>query len=283
MTVKEQSACISVLIPVYKPDPEWLRACIRSLNAQTYKDWQLVLSLDGEDPRTIDAIKIAQDNLALSHSLIVVRGAHSGITGALNRGLDVCETPYIARLDADDLCRTIRLQQQWQLMEQEPALVACGMQIQGIDSNGDQLRRRLHIYPTTPRLTLLVGALFNTPIAHPVLMFRTQAAKILGGYRHQPCMEDYDLMARLSGYGKLSNLNSVGLDYRVHEQQHSRQVRPKRRQLLAARYRFLLALIREQPAALALAGWPLVLYSIGPQGEYLLRRWISRRAAAFKS
>jgi hypothetical protein len=157
------------------------------------------------------------------------------------------------------------------------------MQIQGIDSGGSPLRKRLHIYPTSPTSTLLVGAIFNTPIAHPVLMFRTEAAKAVGGYRPQPCMEDYDLMARLSGQGGLTNLNGVGLSYRVHEQQHSRQIRPRRGQLLAARYRFLLQLVRQQPAAAVLALWPILLFMIGAHGEYQLRRWLSRRAAVFRN
>jgi glycosyltransferase involved in cell wall biosynthesis len=277
-----RSASISVLMPVYQPNPEWLRACIHSLNAQTYQHWQLVLSLDGDDPLTRVAVKIVSDNLAAGHALVVVEGPHSGITGALNRGLEACHTPYTARLDADDLCRPIRLEQQWRLLEEEPKLVACGMQIQGIDAMSLTLQKRLHHYPTTPNSTLLVGAIFNTPIAHPVLMFRTDLAKSMGGYRPQPCMEDYDLMARLSRYGNLTNLNEVGLDYRIHAAQHSQKVRPKRSQLLAARYRFLGQLTRQQPFSLALLGWPLFLYAIGPRGEYRLRRLVSRWAAKFK-
>jgi glycosyltransferase involved in cell wall biosynthesis len=273
---------ISVLIPVYQPNLAWFSACIDSLNAQSCRLWQLVLSLDGHDCRTLEAANLAAHRLAEGQTLIVVRGDHTGITGALNRGLHACNTAYTARLDADDLCRPTRLEQQWQLLEQQPSLVACGMQIQGIDSGGLPLRKRLHVYPTTPNSTLLVGAIFNTPIAHPVLMFRTQAAKAVGGYRPQPCMEDYDLMARLSGQGGLTNLNSVGLSYRVHEQQHSRQVRPRRAQLLAARYQFLLQLIRQQPAAAVCALWPVLLFMIGAHGEYQLRRWLSRSASFFR-
>jgi glycosyltransferase involved in cell wall biosynthesis len=276
------STQISVLMPAYQPNPAWLRATINSLNAQTYPLWQLVLSLDGDDPATLDAAHVARDTLAKGHPLIVVRGERSGITGALNRGLAACNTPYTARLDADDLCRPSRLEQQWQLLEDDDTLVACGMQIQGIDTNGNPLSKRLHRYPTTATTTVLVGAIFNTPIAHPVLMVRTDQAQRLGGYRPLPCMEDYDLMARLCRLGGLTNLADIGLDYRVHNAQHSRQVRPRRSHLLAARWRFLEQLRRQQPAALALLGIPLMLYAIGPQGEYRLRRLAGRWAAGLR-
>jgi glycosyltransferase involved in cell wall biosynthesis len=276
------STQISVLMPAYKPNPAWLRATINSLNAQTYPHWQLVLSLDGDDPATLDAAHLARDTLATGHPLIVVRGQRSGITGALNRGLAACNTPYIARLDADDLCRPSRLEQQWQLLEHNPKLVACGMQIQGIDANGNALNKRLHRYPNTPTSTLLVGAIFNTPIAHPVLMVRTDQAQRIGGYHPLPCMEDYDLMARLCRHGGLTNLAEIGLDYRVHNAQHSRQVRPRRSHLLAVRWRFLQQLRRQQPAAVAFMGLPLLLYGIGPQGEYRLRRLAGRWAAALR-
>jgi glycosyltransferase involved in cell wall biosynthesis len=278
----EHDRRISILMPIYQPNPHWLKATIDSLNAQTYRHWQLILSLDGDDPSTRAAADIARTTLTPDHKLVVVQGERSGITGALNRGLAACDSTYTARLDADDLCRATRLEQQWKLLEQRRDLVACGMQIEGIDGQGHRLSTRLHRYPTTPTLTRLVGAIFNTPIAHPVLMFRTQQAKDLGGYRPLPCMEDYDLMARLGDHGGLTNLNTVGLDYRVHTRQHSRQVRPKRSHLFAARCRFLQQLIRQQPAAVALVGVPMLLYVIGPKGEYALRRVAGRWAAGLK-
>lgn len=270
------NAEISVLMPCYRPNPAWLRAAINSLNAQSFRDWQLIMSLDGDDPATLASAEIARDALNAEHALIVVQGERRGITDTLNSGLAACNTRYTARLDADDLCRPNRLQEQWQLLEENHELVGCGMQIHAIDTEGNRLKSRRHHYPTTPTKTLLVGASLNTPIAHPVLMFRTQAVRMLGGYRQQRCMEDYDLMARLSAVGDLSNLPGVGLDYRIHFSQHSSQARPRRKELLEARWRFMQALGRKTPAAWLLASAPLILYALGPQGELRLRRYANQ-------
>jgi hypothetical protein len=41
-------------------------------------------------------------------------------------------------------------------------------------------------------------------------------------------------------------------------------------------------LIRQQPASIALVGVPVLLYVIGPKGEYALRRVAGRWAAGLK-
>jgi glycosyltransferase involved in cell wall biosynthesis len=261
-------------MPVYKPNLLWLKEAMYSLNTQTYGDWKLVLSLDGYDPDTLIAGEVAANILKDCQKLVVVRGPRSGISGALNRGLEACNTKYVARLDADDICRPSRLELQLQLMENDSSLIACGTQIRGIDSTGNPLSTKLYSYPRNPMMTLLVGAIFNTPIAHPVLMFRTKQALKIGGYRPLPCMEDYDLISRLSLRGNITNLSGFGLNYRVHNAQHSRQVRPLRSHLLKARCRFIVALLKKQPAASCLIILPLLLYAIGPLGEYRLRRLI---------
>ena len=257
---------VSVLMPVYRPYLPWLEEAFTSLLNQTNQSWKLVMSLDGDDPDTSAAAELAQ-RFFRTHSqqqLIVVRGARSGISDALNRGLAYCNTPFTARLDADDLCLPERFASQTAALESNSDLVAIGMQIQGIDHNGQPVLARLHRYPSTPKDTLLMGALVNTPIAHPVLMMRSDAVHALGGYRNQPCMEDYDLLARLSRLGQLPNLTSLGLLYRLHPSQHSRNIRPLRGQLLTARKRFLRQSCSFNAWHQLLIPIPYLLFAIGP-------------------
>ncbi len=266
---------VSVLMPVYKPSLPWLEETLTSLLNQTNPSWQLVMSLDGDDPETSAAAELAQRFFRThpQQQLILVRGARSGISDALNRGLAHCNTPFTARLDADDLCLPERFASQAAALESNPHLIAIGMQIQGIDHNGQPVLARLHRYPSTSKDTLLMGALVNTPIAHPVLMMRSEAVHALGGYRNQPCMEDYDLLARLSRLGQLSNLTSLGLLYRLHPNQHSRNIRPIRSQLLSARKRFLRQSCFLTPWHRLFTPIPYLLFAIGPLLEYNIRRW----------
>ncbi len=277
-----QHVLVSVLMPVYRPYLPWLEQAITSLLNQSNPSWRLVLSLDGDDPDTKAAAELALRLLNAKQKLIVVEGARSGISNALNRGLVHCKTPFTARLDADDICTPERFASQTAALETNPDLVAVGMQIQGIDHNSKPVLERLHRYPSTPKATLLMGALINTPIAHPVLMMRSDAARALKGYRNQPCMEDYDLLARLSGHGQLSNLKGLGLLYRLHPRQHSRHVRPLRHQLLAARKRFLHQSYHQTPWHRLLTPIPYILYLLGPTLEYSCRRLCLAMAARFQ-
>ena len=273
---------INVLMPVFQPNLAWLKLAISSLLQQSESQWQLVLSLDGDDPETGAAATLARQLISTPQQLIVVEGPRSGITGTLNRGLSHCHSPFIARMDADDICLPERLSRQSTALESDPKLIAIGMQIQGIDHNHQPIPKSLHHYPSSTSSTLLMGALFNTPIAHPVLMMRRNALQSIGGYREQRCMEDYDLLARLSTVGKLNNLKYLGLLYRIHPSQHSRQVRPFRLQLLKARLRFLKETGIRNPLHWLLIPIPLLLFAIGPRCEYISRRLFSSLASRFK-
>jgi hypothetical protein len=101
----EQNSSISILMPVFQPNPDWLKAAIRSLTVQTHHHWQLVLSLDGDDPATRAAADIARTTLTPDHKLVVVEGERSGITGYCGSSraaghcntISCCHTPAVTR------------------------------------------------------------------------------------------------------------------------------------------------------------------------------------------
>ena len=49
---------ISVIVPVYNTDPQWLRACIESVRRQVYQNWELCLCDDASTtPATVQALR----------------------------------------------------------------------------------------------------------------------------------------------------------------------------------------------------------------------------------
>lgn len=268
-------ARLSVLLPIFRPNEDWLTKALKSLKTQTYTEWVLVVSLDGSDGDTIRGGQVAIEILGKDR-VRLIQGDRSGITGTLNRGLRHCETEYIARMDADDICLPNRFFDQVQTMDKERELVACGTQIIRVSENGEVIESRQGKYPETHCSTLLIGATFNTPIAHPTVMIRTWAAKAVGGYRDVRCMEDYDLFSRLAQLGEVRNIPCTGLLYRVHERQHSQTVRPSRSDLLRTRLRFTRELASLSKLSFSLMLVPVMLWVIGPQGEMFIRRCCRR-------
>jgi glycosyltransferase involved in cell wall biosynthesis len=158
-----------------------------------------------------------------------LESSRPGIVNALNLGINASGTDLIARMDADDLMCPTRIRNQLLRFEDESSLVLLGTQIEEIDENGKFLR--LRTYPVSDfaiRKNLLVHNVF----AHSSVMFRKDIFLEAGGYREfYELAEDYDLWLRISDFGKVSNLDSIEMKYRIHHNQIS--IVKKRKQLIA--------------------------------------------------
>ncbi len=89
---------ISVIIPVYKVEST-LRACLDSLLAQTFEDWEAVCIDDGSPDRCGDMLDAYAGRDARFR---VVHRANGGVSSARNDGLRMARAPYIAIIDSDD-------------------------------------------------------------------------------------------------------------------------------------------------------------------------------------
>jgi GT2 family glycosyltransferase len=88
----------SVLVPVYKPEPEHLIECIQSVIDQTTSDWELCLVADGPQPADVDAILNWDDKRITVHR----REENGGIIAASRDALAMATGEFIALLDNDD-------------------------------------------------------------------------------------------------------------------------------------------------------------------------------------
>jgi GT2 family glycosyltransferase len=92
---------ISVAMPVYNVDAEWLRRAVASVQDQTYAHWELCVCDDGSsNPETItelDRLAAAEPRLRLVRS-----SSNCGISAATNRALTLARGEFVALLDNDD-------------------------------------------------------------------------------------------------------------------------------------------------------------------------------------
>lgn len=88
----------SVLVPVYKPEPEHLIECIQSVIDQTTSDWELCLVADGPQSAEVDAILDWDDKRIKVHR----RPENGGIIAASRDALAMATGEFIALLDNDD-------------------------------------------------------------------------------------------------------------------------------------------------------------------------------------
>jgi len=91
---------VSVITPVYNTDPKWLRACIESVRAQAYPNWEHCLADDGSsNAATLDVLR----EYAADPRIRVTHLAHNGgISTASNAALALASGEFVALLDHDD-------------------------------------------------------------------------------------------------------------------------------------------------------------------------------------
>lgn len=90
---------ISLLIPVYNVE-RYLRACLDSVRAQTFTDFEAIIVNDGS---TDGSRAIIQEYLDADARFSVIDKANSGYGASMNRGLDAARGEYVAILESDDV------------------------------------------------------------------------------------------------------------------------------------------------------------------------------------
>ena len=111
---------ISVVVPVYKVE-DYLRRCVDSVLAQTYRDFELILVDDGSPDR---CGQICDEYAARDGRIKVVHQENGGLSAARNAGLDVAQGEYVAFVDSDDYCHPEMLKVLYEKIVQYNADVA---------------------------------------------------------------------------------------------------------------------------------------------------------------
>lgn len=90
---------LSFVLPVYKPDLEVLRKCVRALVAQSLKSWEAVFVLDGPCPEAVTVIH-SEAKKSKNHIRIVEQD-HAGVQRARNYGFTFTKGEFICTFDSD--------------------------------------------------------------------------------------------------------------------------------------------------------------------------------------
>jgi GT2 family glycosyltransferase len=89
----------SVLVPVYKPEPDHFRSCVESVLNQRFGRWELCLVADGPQPEEIESLL----NIGDERVKVLRRETNGGISAATQDALVLATGEFIALLDHDDL------------------------------------------------------------------------------------------------------------------------------------------------------------------------------------
>jgi glycosyltransferase involved in cell wall biosynthesis len=205
---------VSVLMPVYNAE-RYLAEAIESILKQTFTDFEFIIVNDGS---TDQSLQILQHYAQQDGRIRLISRENRGLVSSLNEGADLAMSPYIARMDADDISYSERLFKQVNFLKGHPEYVVIGSKVQLIDQDGDPLTL-FSLETTHQRIDFAHLQGKGGAIAHPATMFRKDSFNSVGQYRSAFIhAEDLDLWLRMAEVGKLGNLPDLLLDYRQHSQ-----------------------------------------------------------------
>jgi GT2 family glycosyltransferase len=96
---------ISVLVPVYRPDPQYLREALTSIALQTYPNWQACITDDASDDAAVTEIIEDFRRRHPDRVRVAVHATNGHISETSNTCLGLAEGEFVALLDHDDrLC-----------------------------------------------------------------------------------------------------------------------------------------------------------------------------------
>ena len=210
--MKTDKPLVSVLIPTYD-SVEFIEDTVRSIINQTYKNIEIVIVDDASTDGTVEILeKLEREDKRIKLSK---NKKNLGITDNMNNGIRKCEGKYIAILDGDDWAYPYRIEEQVKVMEENPKVVLCSGYMDICDE--DLNIRGTRTYPLRDN-DIRKAMVRYDPISHPASMWRTSELKKTTLYSSKfPICRDYDLIVRISEFGKYENIPKSLIKYRVRK------------------------------------------------------------------
>lgn len=200
---------ISILMAVYNEEQSILKS-IKSIQNQTFKNWELIIIDDGSKDKTFELIsKLIFKNSKIK---LIKNSKNLGLSESLNKGIKLARAKYIARADADDINLPDRLKKQYKFLLENKKIDALGTGAWLIDKNGKRHKSAFF----NKKFSIHDRKIFSKPIFfHPSVMFRKRFFRKVGVYDPNFLRaQDKELWLRGLKKGAIySNLSEALIEY----------------------------------------------------------------------
>ncbi|MCR5650133.1 MAG: glycosyltransferase [Lachnospiraceae bacterium] len=199
---------ISVLVPVYKPDPVYFRQMVSSVMDQTYGNFELILA-DGSPAEELQARKISREDERIRY----VRGnPGGGISDNSNTALGAAVGDAVVLLDQDDILEPDALYRVAESFDR-------GYDVVYTDEDKYVTGTGRYISPYRKGDYNKDLLLSNNYICH-LFGVRTQIARNVGGFnKRYDGAQDHDLIIRCCdavGEDKIAHIPRILYHWRIH-------------------------------------------------------------------
>lgn len=149
---------VSIITPSWNSE-KYIADTIRSVLAQTWQNWEMVIVDDCSSDGTVGIVEaFAKED---SRIRLLVQPENGGAGKARNRALQAATGRFIAYLDADDLWKPEKLEKQVAFMLEKQAGFSC-TSYEVIDDAGSPLNKEVHMLPQVNYIGFLTHNLLQT-------------------------------------------------------------------------------------------------------------------------
>lgn len=220
---------VSVVVPTYNGSA-FIEECLASVRAQTWTDFEVVVSDDGSTDDTLSRVQRFSDNRTR-----VIAGARAGAAANWNRGLEQARGRFVKVLCQDDRLHPEALQDQVTALEANPSAVLSSSARRVIDPRG-------HVVLSRVRATKADQVCGRDAVVHRCLkrgtnvlgepsavLFDRRPARAAGWFRECGYVTDLEFWLRLLEYGDAVLLATPRVDLRLHRASWSSALRATQR------------------------------------------------------
>lgn len=201
-----QLPLVSIAMPFYNC-VDTLPAAVRSIQGQTYTNWELLLCDDGSsDGGASWAASLGDSRIVVSSD-----GQRKALAARLNECIDRARGEYIARMDGDDITYPDRIEKQVRFLEEHREIDLVGAQMLIFGDDGGALGKR-RLPCDHERIVAHPAVSFG--LGHPTWLGR---AAWFRRYRYSPLAvryEDVELLYRAYRQSRFANLSEILHGYR---------------------------------------------------------------------
>ena len=210
---------ISVVVPVYKVE-KYLKKCVDSIIAQTYKNIEIILVDDGSP----DSCPAICDEYAEKDSRVkVVHRQNGGLSAARNSGIKIASGKYISFIDSDDFIQPVYIEQLYLTAEASGSSLSVASYSHEEDKLDAQLKTEFKVYSDEEALKeILIERDFFTSACDKLYLTKMfDSIKFPEGEIY----EDYAVMPMLFNEAKkISYVNSKLYFYRKNSESITKSV-----------------------------------------------------------
>jgi len=215
---------ISVVIPSYNHS-RFIQATVSSVLTQSIRDLELIVVDDGSTDNSVEILKAIDDP-----RLQVITQHNEGAHSAINRGLSIASSDYLAIINSDDAYYPSRLETLIDVLELDSEVGLVASYIEVVDQNGIRLGVKHGYRDLEPWLLKHPGRSFRAgDDLHSALLtenylsttsnfvFRKSLYSQVGPFRPLIYAHDWDFALRTAQVSRLAMVAEPLLRYRVHE------------------------------------------------------------------